>query len=382
MTRTDKIREFADTHYDEAEALLEELGRIPAPSRREDLRAEFCRNWFAKNSSADEVLVDQAKNVIASFGLDRFHDIAVFMAHTDVVFDDLDPLPMKREGNILYAPGIGDDTANLVNLMMGLKYLSGESSRLSKAILIVANACEEGLGNLDGCKEICRKYGGRITDFYTFDGYLGQLTSIPVGSHRYRIRVFGEGGHSYLAFGNSNAIHNAARIICALYAVKPPTLKFTSYNVGKIIGGSTVNSIAQEAEFLYEYRSESEECLQIMKNEMDRILASFEAEGIRTEISLLGVRPGLGRIDKKAYDAWTDANITLLRENYDGDLDLGAYSTDANIPLSSGIFANCIGTVAGGDAHKREEWVDLSSLPAGMRIVISFIEKYLEKGEL
>ena len=382
MTREKEIMEFVDAHYEEAVALLEELGRIPAPSHQEDLRAAFCKNWFEKNSLADEVRIDEAKNVIASFGLDRYRDIAVFMAHTDIVFDDLTPLPMKREGNILFAPGIGDDTSNLVNLMMGLKYLSGQKSRLSKAVLIVANSCEEGLGNLDGCKQICRDYGDRITDFYTFDGYLGQLTSIPVGSHRYRIRVFGEGGHSYLDFGSSNAIHNAARIICALYDIQPPSQKFTSYNVGRISGGSTINSIAQEAEFLYEYRSESEECLQIMKAEMDKVFGSFRDEGIKTEISLLGVRPGLGLIDKDAYAAWTDDNIALLRESYDGELDLGAYSTDANIPLSEGIFANCIGTVAGGDAHKREEWVDLTSLPAGMRIVISFIDKYMEKGEL
>lgn len=381
MYREKQITDFVEAHYEEAIALLEELGKIPAPSHQEDKRAAFCRDWFAANSSADRVWIDDAKNVIAAFGLDKYRDIVVYMAHTDVVFDDLTPLPMRREGNILYAPGIGDDTANLVNLMMGLKYLSANSSRLQKAVLIVANACEEGLGNLDGSKQICRDFGDRITEFYTFDGYMSQCTSIPVGSHRYRITVRGEGGHSYLNFGNSNAIQIASELICALYRIEAPTEKFTSYNVGKISGGSTVNSIAQETEFLYEYRSESEHCLQQMKEMLEQTVARFTAEGKEISVELLGVRPGLGNIDKQAFDAWTDENIALLKESWTKELDTGAYSTDANIPLSMGIFANCIGTVVGADAHKREEWVDLTSMPTGMRIVISFIEKYLEQGE-
>ena len=381
MNRERAIMDFVAAHTGEAVTLLEELGKIPAPSHQEDKRAAFCRDWFTANSNADRVWIDDAKNVIAAFGLDRFHDIVVYMAHTDVVFDDLTPLPMRREGDILYAPGIGDDTANLVNLMMGLKYLSSECGRLRKAVLIVANACEEGLGNLDGSKQICRDFGDRITDFYTFDGHMSQCTSIPVGSHRYRITVRGEGGHSYLDFGSSNAIRIASELICALYRIEPPTEKFTSYNVGKISGGSTVNSIAQETEFLYEYRSESENCLQQMKEAMESVIAGFVQEGKEIRVELLGIRPGLGNIDKQRFDAWTKDNIALLKESWTGETDTGAYSTDANIPLSMGIFANCIGTVVGADAHKREEWVDLKSMPTGMRIVISFIEKYLEQGE-
>ena len=129
----------------------------------------------------------------------------VLMAHTDVVFDDMEELPMTRDGNILYAPGIGDDTANLVNLMMGAAFLTEHADELKTGIMVVANSCEEGLGNLKGCKEIFKNYGSRIKAFYSFDCYLSACIYTPVGSHRYQIQVQTEGGHSYRDFGRDNA---------------------------------------------------------------------------------------------------------------------------------------------------------------------------------
>lgn len=114
---------------------------------------------------------------------------------------------MRRQDNILMAPGIGDDTANLVNLMMGAAFLAEHQDQLATGIMVVANSCEEGLGNLKGCREIFNHYGNRIRAFYSFDGYMSMCTSIPVGSHRYRIQVLARGGHSYQDFGRDNAIH-------------------------------------------------------------------------------------------------------------------------------------------------------------------------------
>src|SRR5699024_8431806 len=174
-----------------------------APTRHEERRAEFCKAWFTEQG-ADEVWIDKQKNTICAVDCDKYEDIVVFMAHTDVVFDDQTELPMQRQGNKLFAPGIGDDTANLVNLMMSAKYILREKKKLKKGILFVANSCEEGLGNLDGCKAIFDNFGDRIKEFYSFDGYMSQCTSVPVGSYRYRISVKEDGGHSYLDFGKKN----------------------------------------------------------------------------------------------------------------------------------------------------------------------------------
>ena len=376
MRKISQIKEFIDTYTGEAVELLEELGKIPAPSYQEEKRAEFCFKWF-QEQGADDVWIDEAKNVVCALDCDKYEDIVVFMAHTDIVFSDIEELPMRKKGRKLYAPGIGDDTANLVNLMMGAKYFLQNRKVLKKGIFIVANSCEEGLGNLNGCKEIFNKHGHRITEFYSFDGYLSQCTSIPVGSYRYRISVKGEGGHSYLDFGRENAIHILALLICDLYEIEVPLKEKTTFNIGRIEGGSTVNSIPQDVSMLYEFRSPNQKCLDVMEEKFNEVISAYKNDGKKIEVELLGVRPGRGDIDEVHLKEWTGKNISIIKNFYDGELDLQPFSTDANIPLSRGIVANTIGTVIGGDAHKREEWVDLESLPVGMSIVISLLNQYV-----
>ena len=186
------------------------------------------------------------------------------------------------------------------------------------------------------------------------------------------------GGHSYLDFGKDNAIQIAAEIIHELYRITPPQQEYTTYNVGRIEGGSTVNSIAQEVTLLYEYRSASEACLQVMKGELNRVVNEFRAKGKKINLEVLGVRPGCGDGDKSELKKWTSENAACIRQYYEGELDFGPYSTDANIPLSRNVLANTIGTVKGAGAHTRAEWVDLKSLPAGLGIVLSLMNRYLD----
>ena len=376
MIAREEIERFIGENRAEAVELLQTLGKIPAPSYHEDARAEFCRDWF-RREGVDEVWIDAAKNVVCKFGCDGSDDITAFAAHMDVVFDDREELPMCREGNILYAPGIGDDTANLVNLMMGCRFLLRHRAGLRKGVMIVANSCEEGLGNSNGIRELFVNYGARIGAFYSFDGYQSQVTSIPVGSHRYRMQLRARGGHSYLEFGNASAVVQAARLIERLYAQELPEGERTTYNVGRIEGGSTVNSIPESCEMLYEYRSSDERCLEFMRRQMNEIVDDERAHGVDINVQTIGIRPGMGEVDRAALRAWTDENIATVREWFDGQIDEGPYSTDSNIPLSQGVIANTIGTVRGGLPHTREEWVDLDSIPSGMGIVCSVLSRYI-----
>lgn len=145
----EKIKELAEQYAAEAASeqkeLLKTLGVIPAPSHQEDMRAAFCRDWFQKQG-AEDVYIDEAKNVICRLGDPDAEELVVFAAHTDIVFPDTTELPLKEEDGKLFAPGIGDDTSNLVNLMMGAKYLMNHGLKPKCGILFVANACEEGLG--------------------------------------------------------------------------------------------------------------------------------------------------------------------------------------------------------------------------------------------
>jgi len=372
------VEEYVEEHKQEAVSLLEELGKIPAPSYHEEKRAEFCKEWFIKQGG-NEVWIDEAKNAICAIDCEKHEEIVCFMAHTDIVFDDQDELPMRRENNILYAPGIGDDTANLVNLMMSAKFILQNKPQLNKGILIVANSCEEGLGNLEGCKTIFKNFGDRIKEFYSFDGYMSQCTSIPVGSYRYKISVQEDGGHSYLDFGNENAIYTMTSLIQNLYEIEVPTEEKTTFNVGHIQGGSTVNSIAEEATILYEYRSSSQKCLSIMEEKFNKVIANFEKSDKRITVDTLGIRPGKGEFDEEKLKYWTEKNIDIIKMYYDGPIDQRPFSTDANIPLSQGVLANTIGTIVGSGAHTRDEWVNLNSVPKGMSIALALILQYVAK---
>lgn len=362
---------YAAASLEEAKSLLRTLGRIPAPSHQEDQRAAFCRDWFLAQG-AEDVTIDDKKNVILKLG-PQDGDLTVFQAHTDVVFPDLEPLPMEEKDGRLYAPGIGDDTANLVNLMLAAKYFLKEQKRPKTGFLIIANSCEEGLGNLDGTKSVFAAYGDRIKAFYSFDGCLPGCCNSAVGSWRYRITCKTQGGHSYGDFGRPNAIAILCRLVDALYRQETPQEARTTYNVGRIEGGTTVNSIAQEASLLYEFRSSSQDCLAVMERQFREILQSCENLGGELTVELLGVRPGNGPVDPAALGQFTSRSDDVIRTVTGQTPKHMPASTDSNIPLSLGIPANTIGTVCGGGAHTREEWVELDSLRDGMQIVLSLM---------
>ena len=369
--------EYAAVCSEEALDLLRTLGKIPAPSRQEDLRAVFCRDWLLAQGAVD-VTIDKAKNVICKIGCEEHEDLIVFAAHTDIVFPDMETLPMHEEDGKLYAPGIGDDTSNLVNLLMAAKYLLKNQVKLKYGVLIVCNACEEGLGNLDGTKELFASYGPKIKAFYSFDGYTPQCCSTAVGSYRYKISCKTVGGHSYINFGEPNAIAILCHLVGELYKIDAPDEVKTTYNVGRIEGGSTVNSIAQECSMLYEFRSTSQKCLEAMEEKFNQAVESCRDLGGELTVELLGIRPGNGPLNKDELEAFTQQSADVISNFYTGDIDFAAYSTDSNVPLSLGIVANTIGTVLGALAHTREEWIDISSLPKGLAIVLSLMLLYEE----
>lgn len=308
-----RISMFAESHAAEAEDMLKELGRIPAPSHHEEQRASFVRDWFL-SAGANEVWIDDAGNVLCKFGCDHFDDITVFMAHMDIMFEDRTPIPMKQEGRILKAPEIRDDTANLVNLMMMTKYLIENQSRQNTGILIAADTCEEGLGNSDGCREIMENYGNRVKAFYSFDAYQGMCMNGAVGSHRYKIEILTEGRHSYRDFGNDNAIAVAADLIWDLYSFTVPKEARTTYNVGRIEVGTTVKSIAESAVILYEYRSERESCLEQMKSSFFSVIEKYRSAGKRINVQVLGIRPASCIQDPEGFAEWTANNLRILKK--------------------------------------------------------------------
>lgn len=358
--------------------LIETLCGIPAPSHQEAQRAQFVKAWFEKNGFPD-VTVDAAQNVIAPVNCTPGCEVVVFMAHTDTVFPDLTPMPLHREGDRLFCPGVGDDTANLAALMLAARYFRMQPQTADCGFLFVANSCEEGLGNLKGCRRLMQDYAGRVREVISFDGGLGGICNKAVGSARYRVTVRTEGGHSFGAFGNRNAIHLLASMISTLYAVKPPAEgdSKTTYNVGTIEGGTSVNTIAQEASMLFEYRSDSRACLEKMKAMFESIVAAYRSMGTEVEVALLGERPCMGDVDPARQQALEERISAATRAEAELTPSFHSGSTDCNIPFSLGIPAVCTGVYRGAGAHTREEYIELSSLPAGFRMMLSFLLSYL-----
>ena len=334
--------------------------------------------WFHKNG-APQAFIDEALNVVCPIGVTETNPVTVFMAHLDVVFPDTTPLPLKVQDGRMCCPGIGDDTANLAALLLTAKYVleQGLQPVDGKGFLFVANAGEEGLGNLKGSRKICESYAGRIVEFCSFDGYFAGLTRDAVGSERYRVEVRTEGGHSFGCFGNRNAIAYLSSMIDTLYELKPPVSKTrTTYNVGTIKGGTSVNTIAQQAEMLYEYRSDSAADLDFMRRHFNAVVEAYRTKGITVQVELLGQRPCSGDVDPEKLEALS-RRIGGAVAAYSGVTPaVMAGSTDCNIPLSLGIPAVCVGAVDGAGAHTREEYVLIDSLVKGYRCAFACILPY------
>ncbi len=363
---------WCEQQQDTQLALLKELAAIPAPSHQEDKRVAFIKTWLEAHG-AQKVLVDEAKNVILPFEGEGAY--TVFMAHTDVVFPDLEALPVREEEGKLYAPGVGDDTANVVALLLCAQYLLEHRELVKRPLLLVFNSCEEGLGNLKGVRRICESYQGRIKQIISFDGTMDGLVDRAVGSERWRVTSTTRGGHSFGAFGNPNAIAALSGVICCLYGQpvpqKPDTK--TTYNVGTISGGTSVNTIAQSAEMLYEYRSDDKDCLERMRQQFFSLLWQLDSEDAHFERELLGERPCGGDVDGRKQKALLNKCEKLIRKYSGSAPKRHASSTDANIPLSLGIPATCFGLYRGRGAHTREECLDIDSLNPGLKLGLATI---------
>lgn len=361
---------FNEKDIAELHELLGKLVSIPAPSHNEGARAEFCKRWLTE-CGAEGVYIDEALNCIYPINCEGNNDITVFMAHTDTVFPDTTPFEMKDDGERFLAPGVGDDTASLAIMLIVTKRIIKEGFKAKHGVLIVANSCEEGLGNLKGSKRIMEDFGGRVKEFYTFDGRYTSVINRCVGSHRYEVECFTKGGHSFGAFGNPNAIAKLSELITKLYSIEVPKKENTktTYNVGKIEGGTSVNTIAQYARMLYEYRSDNAECLGIMENKFKELIDLANSVGdAEFKVNIVGIRPCGGEIDTAHHEKMVERVIEICERNTGLPCHRTSGSTDCNSAMAVGTPAVCVGIYNGGGTHTREEYVNKASLPIGLKI--------------
>lgn len=364
------VKSYVAENRTEVFRLLKELCNIPAPSHFEHKRAEFCKNYL-ESIGATGVYIDDALNVIFPLNCTESDELTVFAAHTDTVFPDTDPMPYLDDGEKIHSPGVADDTASVVVLLLMAKYFIENKIMPPKGSLFVCNSCEEGLGNLKGVRQLFQDFDGRIERFITFDSDLDVVNDVCVGSRRYEVEVSTQGGHSYGDFGNQNAIAVASAIVNEIYKIQVPQKEGakTTYNVGTILGGTSVNTIAQNATFLCEYRSDDVECLSFMEQEFQRIFDGAKAGGVDIRVNPVGDRP-CADIDVCKIEELKDLVVPEIEKVIGKKVSFKSSSTDCNIPLSKGIPALCVGVNLHQGMHTREEWVDKASILDGLKVAI------------
>lgn len=371
--------EFLKTN--EPETIEEQIRtcEIPAPPFKEQARAEYYKKRFAE-IGLKNVRIDREGNAIGERpGKDPSKTLVV-AAHLDTVFPEGTDVKVKRNGNTLIGPGIGDDCRGLAVMLSVARAMDAAKIETDATVIFIGDVGEEGLGNLRGVRHLVEKeLKGRITNFIALDASGYDIVTREIGSNRYRVTFSGPGGHSYFEFGRPSAIHAMGRAIEKISKLSAVAEPRTTFNVGKIEGGTTVNSIAQSAWMEVDLRSVSAEELASIDKEMKAAVAKAVDEEnagraagmkITIELKLIGERP----VGKQPEDAPIIQTILAADKALGITPNRTASSTDSGMPQRFGIPSVTIGS--GGTwrgMHSLGETFDMTESYRGTQRVLAAI---------
>lgn len=367
---------FIDSHLEEITEQHIRICSIPASPFGERQRAEYFRERFVALGLTGSQ-IDEEGNCLAVREGRSAAPLMVVSAHLDTVFHESTDFTVRRVGGKLFAPGISDDGCGLVALLALAQALNEIGIETEGSILFVATVGEEGEGNLRGVKHLLTEgaWANRVDSFVSFDGAeTNRITNQALGSRRYRVILSGPGGHSWGDFGAANPVHALGRAITKLSSYPAPLHPRTTFNVGRITGGDSVNSIPQEATMDVDLRSaDSEELLKLdaffrravrEAADEENSLRRNRGQGLGVKVELIGERPG----GETSPDAPLVKLACEATKALGCEVHLNQASTDSNFPISLGIPAITIG--AGGrsaNAHTFDEWYDPRGREAGLK---------------
>lgn len=366
-------------------ALTEEqirITEIPAPTFSEAARGAYLAKLFSV--AGLKVTTDEVGNVIGERP-GRSSDVVMVVAHLDTVFPDTS-VRVRRDGDRLFAPGITDNSAGLVSLVALARAMRDARVATADTILFVADVGEEGEGNLRGMRKLVDAYRSRLKYVIALDGAATDyVVTSALASRRVEVTVSGPGGHSWSDFGSPNPIHAASRAIAQFVNTQLPGSPRSSFNVGEIQGGTSVNSIPASASFKVDLRSESDAEIAKLEAALRKAVQSgisdemaaarsrnMGGKPLEVEFKVLGVRPGGQLPADSPLRAAAQSADDFLGNKSRNELS----STDANIPLAAGIPAIAIG--AGGlsaGAHSTAEWYNPLGRELGLkRALLTILE--------
>jgi len=351
-----------------------ELTEIPAPSFQEEKRAAAVAS--ALSSAGLTVHTDKLGNVIGELRGASDKQLVLVTAHLDTVFPAGTHVKVHREGERLLAPGISDNGTGLAGLLALAKAIQAAHIVPQRSILFAANVGEEGEGNLRGMRALIDAYRMKLRAVIVLDGSgTDHVTTKALASRRMEVVITGQGGHSWSDFGMPNPINALVRGGLRFINTKVPTVPRTTFNLGQIEGGTSVNSIPYEARLKVDLRSESEDEIVRMeiafrdsmgagvKDEMDNARDRTKGK-LDWKINVIGSRPG----GELPADSALMAALRVADDFVGNHSRIERSSTDANIPLSLGIQAIAIGAGGnGGGAHSLQEWYEPAERELGLR---------------
>jgi tripeptide aminopeptidase len=361
----------AAASFGDGSAVLETaiaIQQIPAPTFDERARCVYVAKRMHALGLAD-VQIDGVGNVYGRRDGAAGGPALLIAAHLDTVFPAGTDLTVRRDGARVYGPGLGDNSMGVAALLHLAQALQQHNIAHPGDIWFVANVGEEGLGDLRGMRAAVDRLQGQIAAAIALEGCgPDRIIHAGLGVRRYRISAAAAGGHSWADFGAPSAIHALVRLAAGLSRIEAPTEPRSTFNIGVIEGGSSVNTIAQHAALLLDLRSTTSNGLGQLIGQVDQALAAARAAepGVAFELETVGDRPaGAIAID---HPLVRTACAAYRAEGFSAIYDIA--STDANIPLSRAIPAVCVGVTDGENEHRLDEYIEPARLPAGMRALL------------
>ncbi|WP_235896372.1 M20/M25/M40 family metallo-hydrolase [Flagellimonas aequoris] len=392
LTKAKKVKaafEIIKGQMDQTTADLITLTEVLAPPFMEDEKGKV----FAKmleEAGIDSIWTDKVGNVIGlRKGTSGESGYVGVDAHLDVVFPEGTDVTVQKVGDTLKAPGIGDDTRALAMLISMLKAMNKADIKTGKDVLIVGSVGEEGLGDLRGMKYMFNESGLDIDSWIAIDGgSMGRISNAGLGSKRYKLEIKGKGGHSWGAFGLANPHHALGKAIDvfseAAWDYTSGDIPKTSFNVGRIGGGTSVNSIPFESWAEIDMRAidpkNLDEIEAILKNSVEKAITAYNASGVKGEVTYELIKIG-DRPSGELPGSLPLIQRTMAATQYFGVVpSLGRGSTNINIPVSKGIPSVCIGRGGkGGGAHSLHEWY-LNDEPGDESIQLALLVTLAQTG--